>query len=60
MKVSVKWGELHRHCVLADAGYVVDTAFRQNLSNMGLLYAVGITLYLSVSDRCMQFATPLG
>ena len=32
-----------RHCVLADAGYGVDTAFRQALSDMGLLYAVGIT-----------------
>jgi SRSO17 transposase len=32
-----------RHCVLADAGYGVDTAFRQALCDMGLLYAVGIT-----------------
>jgi SRSO17 transposase len=32
-----------RHCVLADAGYGVDTAFRQALSDMGLLYAVGVT-----------------
>jgi SRSO17 transposase len=31
------------HCVLADAGYGVDTAFRQALSDMGLLYAVGVT-----------------
>jgi len=31
------------HCVLADAGYGVDTAFRQTLSDMGLLYAVGVT-----------------
>jgi SRSO17 transposase len=31
------------HCVLADAGYGVDTAFRQSLSDMGLLYAVGVT-----------------
>ncbi len=30
-----------RHCVLADAGCGVDTAFRQALSDMGLLYAVG-------------------
>ena len=29
------------HCVLADAGYGVDNAFRQALSDMGLLYAVG-------------------
>jgi len=32
-----------RHCVLADAGYGVDAAFRQALSDMGLLYAVGVT-----------------
>ena len=32
-----------RHCVLADAGYGVDTVFRQALSDMGLLYAVGVT-----------------
>jgi SRSO17 transposase len=31
------------HCVLADAGYGVDTGFRQALSDMGLLYAVGVT-----------------
>lgn len=32
-----------RHCVLADAGYGVDTAFRQALTDMGLIYAVGVT-----------------
>ena len=31
------------HCVLADAGYGVDTGFRQALSDMGLTYAVGVT-----------------
>ena len=31
------------HCVLADAGYGVDTAFRQALTDMGLTYAVGVT-----------------
>lgn len=31
-----------RHCVLA-AGYGVDNAFRQALSDMGLAYAVGVT-----------------
>ena len=31
------------HCVLADAGYGVDTAFRQALTDMGLAYAVGVT-----------------
>ena len=32
-----------RHCVLADAGYGMDTAFRERLSDLGLQYAVGIT-----------------
>jgi len=32
-----------RHCVLADAGYGVDTAFRERLSEMGLPYVVGVT-----------------
>jgi len=36
------------HCVLADAGYGVDTAFRQALSDMGLLYAVGVTSAVSI------------
>jgi SRSO17 transposase len=31
------------YCVLADAGYGVDTAFRQRLSDLGLPYVVGIT-----------------
>jgi SRSO17 transposase len=31
------------YCVLADAGYGVDNAFRQALSDMGLRYAVGVT-----------------
>ena len=31
------------HCVLADAGYGVDNTFRQARSDMGLLYAVGVT-----------------
>lgn len=30
-------------CVLADAGYGVDTVFRQRLSDLGLQYMVGIT-----------------
>lgn len=30
-------------CVLADAGYGVDTSFRQRLSDLGLPYTVGIT-----------------
>lgn len=32
-----------RHCVLADAGYGVDTAFRERLSALDLPYVVGIT-----------------
>lgn len=32
-----------QHCVLADADCGVDTAFRQALSDMGLMYAVGVT-----------------
>jgi SRSO17 transposase len=32
-----------RHCVLADAGYGSDTAFRERLSELGLRYAVGVT-----------------
>ena len=32
-----------KHCVLADAGYGVDTAFREGLSDLGLLYVVGVT-----------------
>lgn len=31
------------HAVLADAGYGVDTAFRQGVSDLGLAYMVGIT-----------------
>ena len=31
------------HCVLADAGYGVDTKFRQELTDMGLQYVVGVT-----------------
>jgi SRSO17 transposase len=32
-----------RYCVLADAGYGVDTAFRNRVSDLGLPYVVGIT-----------------
>jgi SRSO17 transposase len=32
-----------KHCVLADAGYGVDTAFREGLSELGLSYVVGVT-----------------
>jgi len=32
-----------KHCVLADAAYGVDQAFRQRLADLGLPYVVGIT-----------------
>jgi SRSO17 transposase len=32
-----------KHCVLADAAYGVDTAFRQRLSDLQLQYMVGVT-----------------
>lgn len=32
-----------KHCVLADAGYGVDTRFRARLDDLGLTYVVGIT-----------------
>ena len=32
-----------RHCVLADAGYGTETAFRERLSELGLAYVVGVT-----------------
>ena len=32
-----------RHCVLTDAGYGIDYAFRQALSDLGLPYVVGVT-----------------
>ena len=32
-----------RHCVLADAGYGVNTAFRARLTELGLRYCVGVT-----------------
>lgn len=32
-----------RHCVLGDAGYGIDYAFRQGLTDQGLAYVVGIT-----------------
>lgn len=47
-----------RHCVLADAGYGVDTAFRQALSDMGLLYAVGVTSAVVVWHPGMEPLPP--
>ena len=37
-----------KHCVLADAGYGVDTALRERLSELGLPYAVGVTGQVTV------------
>ncbi|PTT91244.1 IS701 family transposase, partial [Pelomonas sp. HMWF004] len=37
-----------KHSVLADAGYGVDTAFREGLSELGLTYVVGVTGQVTV------------
>lgn len=37
-----------RHCVLTDAGYGVDTAFREGLSELGLPYVAGVTGQVTV------------
>ena len=37
-----------KHCVLTDAGYGVDTAFREGLSALGLPYVVGVTGQVTV------------
>ena len=37
-----------RHCVLADAGYGTETAFRERLSELGLAYVVGVTGQVNV------------
>jgi SRSO17 transposase len=47
-----------RYCVLADAGYGIDNAFRQHLNDLGLSYMVGITSALVVgrlaSNHCRR------
>ena len=48
-----------RHCVLADAGYGVDTAFRRTLDQMGLLYVVGVTSAVVVWPPGVQPLPPL-
>ena len=48
-----------RHCVLADAGYGVDNAFRQALTDMGLLYAVGVTSAVVVWPPGVEPLPPL-
>lgn len=47
------------HCVLADAGYGVDTAFRQALTDMGLQYVVGITSSVVVWPPGVEPLPPL-
>ena len=37
-----------KHCLLADAGYGVDTAFRERLSELGLVYVMGVTGQVTV------------
>jgi SRSO17 transposase len=37
-----------KHCVLADAGYGVDTGLRERLSELGLPYVMGITSQVTV------------
>ena len=37
-----------RYCVLADAGYGTETAFRERLSELGLTYVVGVTGQVTV------------
>ncbi len=47
-----------KHCVLADAGYGIDYDFRQQLSDMGLLYVVGITSAVVVWPPGMEPLPP--
>ena len=46
------------HCVLADAGYGVDTAFREALTEMGLPYVVGVTSAVVVWPAGMEPLPP--
>lgn len=47
-----------RHCVLADAGYGIDYAFRQGVSEMGLDYMAGITSAVVVWPAGVQPLPP--
>ena len=47
-----------RYCVLADAGYGIDYAFRQGLTDQGLAYVVGITSALVVWPPGLQSLPP--
>jgi SRSO17 transposase len=48
-----------RHCVLADAGYGIDYAFRQALSDLGLPYVVGVTSAVVVSPPGIEPLPPM-
>lgn len=47
-----------RHCVIADAGYGVDTQFRLRLTEMGLAYMLGITSAVSVWPHDVEPLAP--
>ena len=47
-----------KHCVLADAGYGVDTSFRGRLDDLGLTYVVGITSAVVVWLRGVEPLPP--
>ena len=47
-----------RHCVIADAGYGVETQFRLRLTQMGLPYMVGIQSAVSVWPQEVQPLPP--
>ena len=47
-----------KHCLLADAGYGVDTAFRDRLSELGLTYVVGVTGAVTVWPPGRQPLSP--
>ena len=47
-----------KHCVLADAGYGVDTSFRGRLDDLGLPYVVGITSAVVVWLRGVEPLPP--
>lgn len=47
-----------RYCVVADAGYGVDAAFRQRLTDMGLPYMAGVTSSVMVWPPGMEPLPP--
>jgi SRSO17 transposase len=46
------------HCVIADAGYGIDTQFRLQLTEMGLPYMLGITSAVSVWPQDVEPLPP--